>query len=298
MNEKEYFQDYEYVTNSQIKDFEFCPFLYLEKSRGAVKKYEKPYFTYGKAVDCILSGRELEEEFYIGAGKESSVIELEEKIEKKKDQISNHAKGGTMTMLNDLAKYEAQLEELQKNEGKTRLTPTEYEHILATAKEIKRQPLYKAFDSCENQVILKTEIDGIKVKAMLDKLSREDKIICDDKTTANMTTFDPEMYFQQLAWYRMLVREIYNIECHCYLSVGDKNATFKRSTLFFLSPGRLDYQEELNKELMMRLNEAKKNNDFKPRTEIDGEEARDRYCFRCDNYSECEFSKQKNFVII
>lgn len=304
-SEEEYFADFDFATNSQLRDFEYCRHLYKERSIGAVKRYEKPYFTYGKAVDCILSGRKLEEEFYVGSGKDETIIELEEKIEKKKAQMTNHAKGGTMTMAKDLAKLEEKLDLANENEGKTRITPTEHEDILSTAKEIRSQPLYDAFRTCKPQIILATEVDTanhkkIKVKGMLDKLCLINKLILDDKTTAGIAKFEPEMYVQQVSWYRMLTRLVHEIICDCYIASGDKGATYtkiKRSSLFYFTSNRLDYQEELNLQLLDKFQTAKESNDYHPCIEEDAGN-RETKCFGCDHYDVCAHSRQKKFIIV
>ena len=293
---EEYFKDWEFITNSHLKYYEKCPHYYSEKKAGNVQEIEKDYFTYGKLVDTILSGKNIEDNFCIGGTKESpeelrmAIKILEEEI----DELIINGKTKFKAKTDRLEKLNEKLELSLSSEGKTSITETVLAHGTATAKEMKSQPLYSAFDNCKTQTIIAIEINGIKVKGMFDKLDLENKILCDDKTTANMNTFDPRMYLQQLAWYRWIVRENYGIEVDCYLAVGDKFTDYKRSSMFYISPALLDWQEQLNKELLEKFLAEK---DFIPVTETN-ENAREEICFKCDHYTNCQFSRQKSFIII
>jgi hypothetical protein len=285
MLQKEYFEDYEYVTNSHLKNYEHCPYFYSEKKAGKVVEIEKDYFTYGKLVDTILSGENFEDKFFIGSTPKETPEELREAIGVLENEISERASSGKAPLKSKIDRLEKLFKKLDlamASEGKIGVTGTVMVHASATAKEMKFQPLYRAFDKCSPQTIIATEIDtpnfkNVKVKGMIDKLDLENKILCDDKTTANMTTFNPEMYVQQLAWYRMLVRKAHGITVDCYLAVGDKFTDFKRSGFYYVSPGRLDYQEELNIELLERLLLDK---EFKAVSEIDPKNIEEK-CWKC-----------------
>lgn len=135
---------------------------------------------------------------------------------------------------------------------------------------------------------------------MLDKLDLENKLLLDDKTTGSLQNFDSSHLIQQLAWYRMLVREGYGVLCDCYGAAGDKGATYtkiKRSNMYHVPSSRLDYQEELNIENLERLLQAKKDNHFPPCNELDSEN-REYRCFGCDHYNKCPHSRQKEFIIL
>lgn len=303
---EEYYQDFKFITNSQIKDFEYCPFLYIEKRHGKVPRFEKPYFTYGKAVDCILSGEKFDDFFYVGEGKEKTVIQLEEEIAELQNEMAERVKPPTKTQLNKMEKLEMQLEKAKETEGKIRLTPTEYTDVQETAEEIKSQPLYRAFDNCKPQTIIATTIDvpgfkNVKVKGMIDKLDLENKILEDDKTSGALSSFDTASLKQQLAWYRMLVRVVFDVICDCYAAAGDKGATYtkiKRSSLYYAPSGLLDYQEQLNEEALIKLLTAQKENNYPTCIDIDGEEMREQKCFGCDHYKTCPHSRQRNFITL
>lgn len=307
---EEYFKDYKFITNSHLLYFSRCPYFYQQKKNGKVIEIEKDYFTYGKGVDAILSGESPEEKFFIGTAPEETTEELEECIKIIEGEMAERVKNGKTaagkkplkTQTEKIEKYKKKIDTVKASEGKIIITSTEFTHIMDTAKEIMSQPLYEAFINASSQNILAIEINGVKVKCMIDKLDVENKIINDDKTTAQMSTFGPDMYLQQLAWYRMIVRMVYGSNFDCYLSVGDKNKNknlpFKRSSLYHATPARLDYQEELNMELLADFLEARKEKKYPPCVESGENEAREDVCFSCDHYQFCKFSRQKEFIII
>lgn len=307
---EEYFKDYKFITNSHLLYFSRCPYFYQQKKNGNVIEIDKDYFTYGKSVDKILSKEKAEDIFFIGTAPTENVEELEECIKVIEGEMAERAKNGKTaaskkplkTQTDKIEKFKQKIAIVGEVGNKIVITSTVFVDIMDTAMEIMSQPLYEAFINASSQNILAIEINGVKVKCMIDKLDVENKIINDDKTTAQMSTFGPDMYLQQLAWYRKIVREVYGITCDCYLSVGDKNKNknlpFKRSSLYYATPARLDYQEELNEELLAEFLEARKKNEYPPCVASGGNEAREEICFKCDHYQFCKFSRQQAFIII
>jgi len=299
-----YFPDFEYITNSDVIAYNFCPFYYKEKRDGKVEKLDKDYFTYGKGVDCILSREKFEDKFFAGKAPKESVEEIESLIEATDSEIKERTSTGKnplKTQLDKMDKFEAFLIIAKGIEGKTVITENEAEHIKQSADELLSQPLYKAFEKANTQTIIATEINGVKVKCMLDKLDLKNKIICDDKTTANLMKANLALYLQQLAWYRWIVEEAKGVRCDCYLAVVDKNKSknlpFKRSSLFFAPPEKLDFQHEDNMAFLKTLTKAIKEDNFPPITKLD-ESAREDKCFYCDHYKNCPHSRQKKFLIL
>jgi len=197
-NTDEYFRDYRYITNSHLQTFEFCPFLYISKRHGKVTELEKDYFVYGSAVDAILSGEDVNDKFIVGTKPKGSVEELRECLKVVEDEIAKRegeGKKALKTQLTKIDKFNEQIATAQGAEGKTPISSTVLAHCFDTAKEIKSQPLYKAFDGCDPQMAIGIEIDGTKVKGMFDKTDLKNGILNDDKTTKSLSTFDPEMYF-------------------------------------------------------------------------------------------------------
>ena len=299
-NSQEYYRDYEYITNSHLLAFNNCNYFYKQKRKGRIKEIEKIYFTYGKCVDAILSGENIEDKFFVGTAPKESVEELRECVKVIENEMKEREDSGKKilkTQFDKLDKFNEKITDAQATEGKIAITSTVLGHIVDTAKEIKSQPLYEAFSGADPQIIIATKINGVKVKCMLDKLDLKNGIICDDKTTANMNTFDPEMYLQQLSWYRWIVKEVYGVEADCYLSVGDKVAGFKRSSLYYITPEKLNYQEIINQALLEEFLKAKKDNKYPPCV-IGRPDLRQERCFNCDNYVECPHSRQTEFIAV
>ncbi len=300
-NSDEYFADKEYITNSMLKDFQFCNYLYKCKHIDKiVKEIQKDYFTYGKAVDTILSGEDIQDKFFVGTAPKESIEELRECVkivENEMKEREDTEKSLLKSHITKLEKFNEKIADAQATEGKIAITSTVLGHIVDTAKEIKSQPLYEAFSGAKTQTIIATEINGVKVKCMLDKLDLKNKIICDDKTTANMNTFDPEMYLQQLAWYRWIVKEVFDVEADCYLSVGDKMSGFKRSSLYYITPEKLNYQEIINQALLEEFLKAKKDKKYLPC--VQGRpDLRQEHCFKCSYYQDCRHSRQEQFIAV
>jgi len=304
----EYFEDFEYITNSHLKNMNDCPYFYEQKSLGKVPSFDKDYFIYGKAVDVILSGESIDDRFYIGSKASKTEEEMLAEIEEIGEAIKLRAATGTTaktqaplkSQLDKIDELNQKIDEAKENKGKQAITLSMYNNAIDTAREIMSQPLYQAFQYCDTQLIIGAEINGIKVKGMLDKVDLENGIINDDKSAANLNTFDPQMYIQQLAWYRWIVREVYGVDCSCYLSVGDKGATqtnIKRSSIYMYSKNLLDYQEEENMKMLDDFVKIKNSGVFIPCVHND-ERARERTCFSCDYYSGCCHSRQSNFIII
>ena len=301
---EEYFRDYKYITNSHLQTFKFCPYLYREMRRGKVIKLAKDYFDYGKGVDAILSKEDINDKFFVGTAPKGNVEELRVQLKEVEDAVADREGGGKAPLkaqTTKIGKLNDQIEVALATEGKIKITETDYEHIKQSADELLSQPLYEAFKNANTQTIIATEINGIKVKCMLDKLDLENKIICDDKTTANIVNTDFSRYLQQLCWYRKIVKEVYGVTCDCYLAVADKNKSknfpFKRSSLFYAPPAKLDYQEELNQELLDEFLQAKGDDNY-PAIIENNPEMREERCFVCDHYEKCPHSRQKEFIIL
>jgi hypothetical protein len=306
---EEYFKDYKFITNSHLLTFKFCPYLYWEKRKGRVKYIEKDYFNYGKGVDAILSNEDISEKFHVGPAPKGGVEELRAKLKEVEDAVAEREAGGKGPLKSQTTKMDKLAEQIDTalaTEGKIRITEADMEHIKQSAQELRNQPLYKAFDNADTQTIIATEIDGVKVKCMLDKLDLENSIINDDKTAASIVRGDFESYLHQLAWYRWIVKEVKEKLCDCYLSVADKNKSknlpFKRSALYYAPPAKLDYSHEMNMEELEVLTKAIEKKDMPPCVDMvmdkDREEVRQSKCFECDHYQFCPHSRQKEFIIL
>lgn len=312
-NDNEYFADSEYLSNSQLKDFEFCQYLYEGKHLTGVFKdeIERDYFTYGSAVDCLLTEPDgtFEQRFFPIDRRidVSEADQLPEAISALKKEIEEkEATGKAHKLLDDkLVKMEAKLETMKNVIGKTQITMAAFDNITESANELLRQPLYKIFGVGANgrsQSILTAEIDGIKMKGKLDYINIEKRVIADVKTTASMDRFNPMIYARQLAYYRLLASEVYKViaeDWDCYLLVVDKGTNSKRSEIYHISKYLIDQATAELLEKLKKFKETKESGFFTPITEKpDVENARHEKCFNCMFYNQCGFSVQKEITMI
>src|SRR5680860_114505 len=221
-SDAEYFADKEYVSNSMLKDFMNCEYFFQVKhiDQTFKDKKEYDYFTYGNAVDTLLTEREgtFEEQFAVVDRKvnPSRLGECEQELECIHSRIKEKvAQGKPYKMLQ--TKFDKTTETIDKMklvEGKLQLTNAVNDNVQESVQELRRQPLYNMFGVGVKgaQEIISVTIDGIKRKGKLDHLDIENKIIADVKTTANIENFDPRMYANQLAYYVDLVSAQYGVK--------------------------------------------------------------------------------------
>lgn len=312
-NDQEYFADTEYVSNSQLKDFDHCQYLYEGKHITKIFRDEEEhdYFTYGSAVDCLLTEPEgtFEQRFYpIDRRVDISEAETLPIIIKalQKEIAEKEVEGKAHKMLDDkLAKLNENLKRMKNLIGKTQITNTMFENITKSAEELNRQPLFKLFGLKEkggSQEIITGEIMGLKMKGKLDYINIDKKVIADVKTVSTMERFDPMIYARQLAYYRLLASNKYSIDQQdwdCYLLVVDKGSSVKRSEIFHISKRAINQAAE---ELLVSLGKFKKTKEagfYIPAPE-DSEimNGRKERCFNCPFYNQCEFSVQKEITLI
>jgi len=305
-NDTEYFADYKFATNSGLKSFKYCPYMYMMMKKGKFIPLPKTYFDFGSAVDAILSKQKIEDLFVLGGTKpRKTKEEAITKLKEVEDEIASREGAGkapTKKMMDDIITCKKAIKYWDDTKNKRALTTSIYEHVKDVVSEMQNAPLYVPFKDNATQEIIAVEINGHKVKGKLDKLDLKEKIICDDKTTANLETLDPSIFLQQLAWYRMLVRIRYDVVCDTYAAVGDKykaEGRKSRSRMFYAPPYLLDSQEELN---LKELEVFKAEKDFLPCVDLVAshkrEDEREVKCFKCDFYTQCPHSIQAKYVTI
>lgn len=115
---------------------------------------------------------------------------------------------------------------------KIRLTKLQWEQILGMYQEAKRQPLVDLWNpNYKKQFDIECEFEWLKLKWTLDRISLEDKIIRDWKTSSQFqkfeynieTTFD---YILSMSFYYVLAKVNYWIECDVILDVFGRTAPF------------------------------------------------------------------------
>jgi hypothetical protein len=309
-----YFADREFISHSQLKDFFKCEYFYECKyiTKTFVDEEERDYFIYGSEVDALLTEAEgnFEERFIAVDRKmelpsnievENQIFELNREIAVKEAEKKSHK-----ALLNKKESLMEKMEQIARLAGKTQITNTVYKHIKQSAAELLRQPLYNMFGVGTNgmsQEIIAITIDGIKRRGKFDYLNIEKKIIADLKTCANIEKFNPRMYATQLAYYRRLASEKYEIdksEWDHYLLVVDKQTEVKRSKIFCISK---DIINEAENEIEAKLREYVERKDsgfFNPITETTDrhDEIREEVCWKCGHYNDCPFSLQRSIAFI
>lgn len=292
-----------------LQAFKRCPFFFQEKYlNGNVIEIAKEYFLYGSAVDCLLTEKDQFDKRFLPTDRKIDTDGLKQT----KSDLKELDKEITEKQLNEKPykslqdKKEKLMETIKKMEEageKEQITAAVYRNILDSVSELERQELYKMFRVEEmSQEIITIEACGDMParKGKLDYINVGRKIIADIKTTANLTTFKPREYCQQLAYYRELAAVKHGIseeEWDCYLLVVDKSAEFKRSEIYHISKFLLDIAKEENHELIKRLMECQKLGFFMP-CATGNIEARREKCFFCDHYPNCPFSIQKQITEI
>lgn len=115
---------------------------------------------------------------------------------------------------------------------KIRLTQLQWDQVLWMYREAKRQPLVDLWNPLYlHQKDIECEFEGMKLKGTLDRLSLEDKMIRDRKTSWQFqnfeynieTTFD---YILSMSFYYVLVKVNYKIDCDVVLDVFWKSKPY------------------------------------------------------------------------
>ena len=115
---------------------------------------------------------------------------------------------------------------------KIKLTQLQWDQVFGMYNEIKRQPLVEWWDpSYKSQVDIECEFEWMKLKGTLDRLSLEKKIIRDWKTSGQFQSFEYNLettfdYILSMAFYYVLVKVNYNVDCDVVLDVLGKNKPY------------------------------------------------------------------------
>ena len=208
-----------FITASKLKYFlTFGPEAYYWKF---VKEYiledaEKDYYVVWTAFDDLVSYWEeyFFDKYYIDEGL------LKEDLVRRCEELG----------LNTGWKVEDLRERLYWS--KIKLTKLQGDNVFGMYNEIKRQPLVEFWDpTYKAQVDIECEFEWLKLKGTLDRLSLEKKIIRDWKTSGQFQSFEYNLettfdYILSMAFYYVLVKVNYNIDCDVVLDVLGKNKPF------------------------------------------------------------------------
>lgn len=108
----------------------------------------------------------------------------------------------------------------------TELTEGQGTLIRQMEKEFRANPVYKQNPTKQ---VFTLDFAGLKLRGELDDVEPEKQMIRDVKTCANVTTFRPESYIPQMAFYQFLIEEVTGVRCSAMLEVVDKYTYFSRS---------------------------------------------------------------------
>lgn len=248
-NEKEYYDDSEYISFSGLKLFSKCPTLYKEVYKDkTLKQEDHDYFVYGKVVDALIteSPEYFKEHFMVV----SRTVDPEKKLSlevKLKDAQAEYKKRGEILAKNPnnktalkgeaswaekIGEIEKQIYEINNIGDKIQVTTSIYENAIATAEAIKADPVIKYFyfspETCQKILVTENLFGKYKGKGKLDYLYLEGAgdisvdgvqgkfvaaTIADVKTCRSIKDLelDNTHYKGQLAFYRELIHRVYNI---------------------------------------------------------------------------------------
>lgn len=146
---------------------------------------------------------------------------------------------------------------------------SEYKKVLNAAEKFNSQEFFRnIIDNSEKQVILTGEISGIKIKCCLDLFNKTIKDITDIKCMKDFKeqwSKEGKMYIPwyyaydyvlQLAVYKEIVRQNFNIDCNTHLIAATKEEVPDIQALHFDS-NLLDLELETFKNNIIRYNDIK-----------------------------------------
>lgn len=233
MASKTYIQENDgFITASKLKCFLRNPqeyyIQYVKKVELEEGDEEKRHFVVWTAFDDLVSYWEefFLNKYYIDEG--LLVDELKAKLtEKYGDSVDwNEIK---KLKLPELRFYYYKLWE----NDKIRLTEKEGRDIMGMYREVKRQPIADyGNDWYEKQKVIIANYKNLKLKGTLDRFDKEKWIIRDWKTTGRFDSFEYDMeetfdYVMSMAFYFILAKIEYDIDCDVILDVVHKNAPYQ-----------------------------------------------------------------------
>lgn len=180
-----------FLTSSKLKEFKRCAKCY--------------YWKYEEEVPDPLAEFEDKDHFVIGQA-------LDDRLTHGDDYYK--------------ANYAVVARRMGKTEGATEITKGTHEQVEMLYQEFRANNLFR---QQPKKKILIFEYAGFKFKAELDDFDDERNLIVDVKTCANLTTFNPDFYKFQMAFYAWALREVEGRQCEAMLEVVDKYKYFARS---------------------------------------------------------------------
>lgn len=269
LDDLHYYEDNGFISNSMMSDFETCPNLYRDIyiDHTYKKDLDSDSITIGKAVDKILT-------------ESDKAFDTNFQICNKKDW------DGT----------------------REQITPAVGDKVMAMVKSMRRQNIWKkVFEgkgTKQEPYALLIEVEDkitkrkfvVKVKAKLDHLDKENKIIMDLKTCQNLFILKEKVekkYYGQIAWYiglTALITETKFSEWDGYVA-GIETTGIYNSEFYVLDKSKLErsFDDKIRTlaTIMSCIDEKNWSHEFK-----------DQEDFRCYAYENCESNNQNKFIKI
>lgn len=233
MASKTYIQENDwYITASKLKCFLRNPqeyyLQYVKKVELEEGDEEKRHFVVWTAFDDLVS---YWEEFFLNKYYIDEGLLVDELKAKLTEKYGEFVEGNEIKKLK-LPELRFYYYKLWEND-KIRLTEKEGRDIMGMYREVKRQPIADYWnDWYEKQKVIIASYKNLKLKGTLDRFSEQDKIIRDWKTTGRFDSFEYDMeetfdYVMSMAFYFILAKIEYDIDCDVILDVVHKNAPYQ-----------------------------------------------------------------------
>lgn len=287
-----------FITASKLKCFLKNPQEYYLKyvAKIEIDTWEEArHFVIGTAFDDLISYWEefFLEKYYIDDG---SV-----KDDLLKRAISKGEIDEKVLKVRKLPELRAYLFASKDWNEKIRLTPAEWRDIMWMYREMKRQPLADMVWEYETQKVITATYKTLKLKGTLDRFSLEKKLIRDSKTSGRIDNFEYDMeetfdYVMSMAFYFVLAKVEYNIDCDVVLDVLGKSAPYQY-VAYKLSKDRL--LDKMASKVLPWLDALIKAYETNTREPIDPLTWRDiprSETLKSEYYSYLELSLQKSFL--
>lgn len=245
-----------FLTSSKLKEFAACP-----------------YHAFLKYVEQVPSPVEPEDYFVIGQAVDDFLTHGEDAYRERYTVVSRRSENSP--------------------DNRIQLTTAQGRTVKNAAAEYLSRDFFPKQPKKRNVICL---VNGIPCKAELDHWNPEERRIGDVKTTANITTFNPSMYFLQFGFYSLLVAMKWQEQVEAELYVVDKGTDFSRSHKWIFSRQTL-MQQHYNVERLVKGWKDAMESGIWAHADMDTEEGR-RIAWASEYYPVCPFCKAASPTVL